>query len=210
MRIRSVASTALLSACLALTLSGCGGSAQSDSNQQQSGENTATESQSTDQGQEAEAEPEPETVVTADNIEKLLKKQDFYCKGFKIYNDYDQYSTMKSGCIHCGTVYNNSDFPVNELTIIAYGYDDEGWPVSWSILGQPLDRTQLSLRIDNAKLKPGKTYSESVFWSDNGVTTTAKKIRTIVAYATALDGEVWENPLLDDWQSIYGGGMLPE
>jgi len=135
--------------------------------------------------------------VTEEEIAEELKKQPLVVTECKV----DQW---EEGDLLCATVKNNGEATIKSMLLAFATFDEEGNPVciTWSD-GQKAESNVVKLRMKDLALAYGGEYG-----ADKGVGLHADsdKVAYFLAipyYYEDIDGTTWENPIYDDWLSLY-------
>ena len=176
--------------------------------------NAAYERSFTKVGGNADSETAP--ALSAEELEALISQQPVRVLDAEVTDGYDSRFLLDvSTGIILPHVVNEGGGDIKDLSVYVAGWDSNDLPVvlKSSYMSYSPDYTA-EILLEGVKLVEGTTLNSYDADTFSVVTFTdtcnVAKAKAIVSSYTTYGGENWENPLLNDWLAVYGGGKKLE
>ncbi len=188
----------LLCISMMFTLAACGnngGSTDSDDDNQ----NAATE-----EAYEETVTEEAEENYTPSELKEEIQAQDCHITKTKYVVQSEEYKALYQDLI-IGKALNNTGETIKDLRIAFAAWDEDGLPI---ILDD--DEYVVIGKFNGVNLKDGDTLDDQGLPVDSDLAErgTIKKCKSIVVSYEDFSGNKWENPLFENWKSVYEGKEL--
>lgn len=163
----------------------------------------------------AEASSETDSVAEVEKLEAEISQQPVRVTRVDITDQNDaKFDVDVQTDIIVPIIYNESGKDVKDIRVCIIGWDENNLPVTLQsqymnyAVGNCISADLVGVNMPNGDTLNEEEDVYQVISVDD--TCNLKKARVIVVAYSTYDGDVWSNPLLDEWQEVYKEKKLIE
>lgn len=161
-----------------------------------------------DKDKKKDTETETEEELTAASVEERLAEQPVVVLSTQYYVQDEKYKYLYPDLL--GAVIQNNTTQSLKKAVVAYvAWDSNNMPVK---IETQYDYSGgdyvVECNIDDLNLVSGGTYGENMGMALDPDCSTIATFKVIVVSCEDFSGNKWENPVYDDWKSVYENKVL--